>query len=63
MIPQEFNLGFLSEKSKKPFAFSKLMSELPREGEELVENESLPNEHIFLNDSKDPWYGNILVYL
>ena len=25
--------------------------------------ESLPNDYLFLIDSLDPWYGDILVYL
>ena len=39
------------------------MSELPREDEGCVENPSFVDEHIFLIISKDPWHGNILVYL
>nr|QHR92685.1 hypothetical protein Q903MT_gene6733 [Picea sitchensis] len=39
------------------------MSELPKEGEEPIDNDSLPDGHIFLIDSNDPWYGNSLVYL
>ena len=47
VILQEFNLEFMSAKSKKSVVFAKLISELPY-GEEIVYDESFPDEHLFL---------------
>ena len=62
VILQEFDLEFLSAKSKKSMAFAELISELPC-GEDTVYEESFPDEHLFLISSLDPWYGDIIVYL
>ena len=53
LILQEFELNFLSNKSKKSLIFAKLISKLPC-GEEIVYEESFPDEHIFLISSQDP---------
>ena len=39
-----------------------MIYELPC-GEEIVYDESFPNEHLFLISPHDPWYGDIIVYL
>ena len=62
VILQEFDLEFMSAKSKKSLVFAELISELPC-GEEMIYDESFPNEHLFLISSQDPWYGDIIVYL
>eukprot|EP00253_Pinus_taeda_P022868 PITA_22868 len=62
VILQEFDLKFLSAKSKKSMVFAKLISELPC-GEDTIYEESFPDEHLFLISSLDPWYGDIIVYL
>ena len=62
VILQEFDLEFLSTKSKKSFVFVELISELPCE-EDIVYEENFPNEHLFLISSQGPWYGDILIYL
>lgn len=62
MILREFDLRFMSAKSKKSLTFVELMPKLSWYGEDMVESESLPDEHIFVN-SEDLWYQNILVYL
>lgn len=62
VILQEFNLEFLSAKSKKSMVFAELISELPC-GEDTVYEESFPDEHFFLISSLDPWYGDIIIYL
>lgn len=49
-------------KSKKSLVFVELISELPCE-EDVVYEESFPDEHLFLISSQDPWYGDIIVYL
>ena len=62
VILQEFDLEFMSAKSKKSLVFTELISELPC-GEEIVYDESFPDEHLFLISPQDPWYGDIIVYL
>ena len=61
-ILQEFGLEFLSAKSEKSLVFAELISDFPCE-EEIVYEESFPDEHIFLISSQDPWYGDIIIYL
>jgi hypothetical protein len=63
VLLQEFDLKFSTTKSKKSLVFAKLMIDLPRVIEESVVQDSLPNEYLFLIDSYDPWYGDILIYL
>ena len=58
VILQEFDLEFLSAKSKKSMVFS----ELPC-GEDTIYEESFPDKHLFLISSLEPWYGDIIVYL
>lgn len=40
-----------------------MISELPRPEEESKEELTLPDEHMFLISSSDPWYRDFLVYL
>ena len=63
VILQEFDLEFVSEKLKKSLIFAKLISDFPREMEELVCEDMFIDEHIFLISTLDPWYGNIIIYL
>ena len=62
VILQEFDLDFMSTKSKKSLVFAELISKFPC-GEEIVYDESFPDEHLFLISPQDPWYGDIIVYL
>eukprot|EP00253_Pinus_taeda_P006880 PITA_06880 len=62
VILQEFDLEFLSVKSKKSMVFVELISELPC-GEDTIYEESFLDEHLFLISSLDRWYGDIIVYL
>ena len=62
VILQEFDLEFMSAKSKKSLVFAELISELPC-GDEIVYDESFSDEHLFLISPQDPWYGDIIVYL
>ena len=39
------------------------MARLPRVSQPIQDLESLPDDSLFLIDSSDPWYGDILVYL
>ena len=63
VILQEFNLEFRSAKAKKYLVFAKLLSDLPRESEDVLYDESLVDNHLFLIDSSDLWYGTIIIYL
>lgn len=62
VILQEFDLKFLSAKSKKSLVFAELISELPCE-EDIVYEENFLDEHLFLISSQDPWYRDIIIYL
>ena len=63
VILQEFENEFVSAKAKKSLVFVKLILELPRDEEENEEELNLPDEHLFLISSSDPWYEDFLVYL
>ena len=62
VILQEFDLEFLSAKSKKSMVFAELISEFPC-GEDTIYEESFPDEHLFLISSLDSWYRDMIVYL
>jgi hypothetical protein len=62
-IFQEFDLDFVSSKSKKSLVFAELISKLPVESGDVTPKESLIKGDLFLISSLDPWYGDILVYL
>ena len=59
---QEFNLEFVSAKSKKSLIFVELISDFPSEEEEFCED-MFVDEHIFPISTLDPWYGDIIIYL
>ena len=63
VILQEFDLEFRSAKVKKSLVFVELLSDFPRESEDVSYNESLVDDHLFLIDSSDLWYGTIIIYL
>jgi hypothetical protein len=63
VILQEFDLDFVSVKSKKSLVFAKLILELPVESDDLVPEESPIRGDMFLITSSDPWYEDILIYL
>ena len=63
VILQEFDLEFVSAKSKKSLIFAELISDFPSEAEELVCEYTFVDEHIFLISTADPWYEDIIVYL
>ena len=62
-ILQEFDLEFVSAKSKKLLIFAELISKFPNLEEEEVYEDSFVDEHIFLISTMDPWYGDIIGYL
>ena len=63
VILQEFNLEFVSKKSKKSLIFVELILDFPSEAEEMVCEDTFINEHIFLISTLDPWYEDIIIYL
>ena len=62
-ILEEFDLEFTTAKSKKSLLFSKLITELPQDIHKHTSEELLPDEYLFLINSSDPWYKDILIYL
>ena len=62
-ILQEFDLDFQSAKSKKSLVFAELIVEFLVEEDVDIEEDSFPDEHIFLISTSDPWYRDILIYL
>jgi hypothetical protein len=63
VVLQEFDLDFISAKSKKSLVFAKLILELLVKSGDFMPEESPIRGDIFLIASSDPWYGDILVYL
>ena len=63
VILQEFDLEFVSEKSKKSLIFAELISDFPSKEEEDSCEDTFVDEHIFLISTLDPWYGDIIIYL
>ena len=63
VILQDFDLDFQSSKSKKSLVFAELIVEFPVEEDVVIEEDSFPDEHIFLISTSDPQYGDILIYL
>lgn len=63
VILQEFNWEFKSTKAKKSLIFTELLSDFPGNNEEVSRDESIVDDHLFLIDSCDLWYGGIIVYL
>ena len=63
VILQEFDLEFRFSKAKKSLVFTELFLDLPRNSEDVSYDESLVDDHLFLIDSSDLWYGTIIVYL
>ena len=59
---QEFNLEFVSVKSKKSLIFAELISDFPSEEEEMVCEDTFVDEQIFLISTLDPWYGDIIIF-
>ena len=62
IILQEFDLEFISAKSKKSLIFAELISNFPSLEEEEVYEDMFVDEHIFLISTLDPWYGDIIIF-
>ena len=63
VILHEFDLDFVSAKSKNSLVFVENISELPIELSDVTPEESPIKGEMFLITSLDPWYEDILVYL
>ena len=63
VILQEFDLEFVSVKSKKSLIFVELISDFPSVEEEEVYEDTFFDENIFLISTLDPWYVDIIIYL
>jgi hypothetical protein len=63
VILQEFDLDFVSAKSKKSLVFAELISKLPIELGDVVPKESPILGDMFFITSLDPCYRDILMYL
>ena len=63
VILQEFDLEFRLAKAKKSLVFVELLTDLPRNSEDISYDESLVDDHLFLIDSSNLWYGIITIYL
>ena len=54
VILQEFDLDFQFAKSKKSLVFAELIAEFPTKEDVVIEEDSFPDEHIFLISTSDP---------
>jgi hypothetical protein len=63
VVLQDFDLDFISAKSKKSLVFAELILELSVESGDVVPEESPIRGDMFLITSSDPWYGDIIIYL
>lgn len=63
VILQKFDLEFRLAKAKKSLVFAELLSDLPKNSEDISYDESLVDDHLFLIASSDLWYGTIIFYL
>jgi hypothetical protein len=61
-ILQEFDLEFDRATSKKSLVFT-LICDFPHTTMEKVAVDSLPDESLFLINTDDIWYGDIIIYL
>jgi hypothetical protein len=63
VILQEFDLEFTKSKAKKSLVFAELICALPPADEDIEPRDSLLDESLFLINTSDPWYREILLYL
>ena len=62
-ILQEFDLEFSKTTSKKSLVFTKLMCDLPCASTESKPRDSFLDEFLFLINTTDSWYGDLIIYL
>ena len=63
VILQEFDLEFVNAKAKKSLTIAELVSELQKNKEETIEEESWEYIHLFLISTTNPWYVTLIIYL
>ena len=63
VILQEFDLEFTTAKSTKSLVFADLICSLPTDSLPDHSEDHIPDETLFLIDTRDPWYGDIIEYL
>lgn len=63
IILQEFDLVFTTAKFKKSLVFTKLICSLPSTSLPTGADEQLSDKTLFLINTLDPWYGDIIMYL
>ena len=63
VILQEFDLEFTTAKSTKSLVFTDLICSLPTDSAPSHSEDHIPDETLFLISTRDPWYGDIIVYL
>jgi len=63
VILQGFDLEFTTSKSTKSLVFIELIVGLLQVTEESMVMDLLPDESLFLIESSDPLYGDIIIYL
>jgi hypothetical protein len=56
-------LEFDHATSKKSLVFAELICDFPHSTTENVAVDSLPDESLFLINTDDIWYGDIIIYL
>ena len=63
VILQEFDLEFTTTKSKKSLVFTELICSLPSDSVPSDLDEKIPDDTLFMINTIDPWYGDIIMYL
>ena len=63
VILQKFDLEFTTAKSTKSLVFVDLICSLPIDSTPSHSEDHILDETLFLINTRDPWYGDIIVYL
>lgn len=63
VILKKNDLEFERYKSKKSLVFVELLCDFPNTDTEIVVQDSLADESLFLISMSDPWYADIITYL
>ena len=63
IILQQFYLEFEKSKSKKSLVFVEIMCDFPNTETKTVVEHPIADESLFLINTIDPWYVDIIIYL
>ena len=63
MILQQFDLVFTAAKTNNSLVLFEILLDLPIVNPNEIAHDPLPDESVYLIDTTDPWYDEILVYL